>query len=69
MLDMDPVELRLKNVLREGSLMTVQTPVPKGVSMVEVVERCAAEAQWYEANGQPPASAVAPISANTSPRT
>ena len=53
LLDIDPVELRLKNVLREGSLMTVQTPVPKGVSMVEVVERCADEAQWQESSGRP----------------
>lgn len=45
-LGMDPVELRLKNVLRENSLLTVQTPMPKGVSMAEVVERCAAEAGW-----------------------
>ncbi len=45
-LGMDPVELRLKNVLREDSLLTVQTPMPKGVSMAEVVERCAAEANW-----------------------
>ncbi len=53
LLDIDPVALRLKNVLREGSLMTVQTPVPKGVSMVEVVERCASEAQWQESSRQP----------------
>ncbi len=51
-LGMDPVELRLKNVLREGSLMTTQTPVPKGVSLVEVVERCAAEAGWQNGSGQ-----------------
>ncbi len=45
-LNMDPVELRLKNVLREGSLLTVRTPMPVGVSLTEVVERCAAEAGW-----------------------
>ncbi|NCF67478.1 MAG: molybdopterin-dependent oxidoreductase [Chloroflexi bacterium] len=50
-LGMDAVELRLKNVLREGSLMTTQTPVPKGVSLVEVVERCASEADWHNSNG------------------
>lgn len=42
----DPVELRLLNVLREGSIMTVQTPVPKGISLAEVIETCAAEADW-----------------------
>ena len=45
-LGMDPVELRLKNVLREGSLLTTQTPIPKGVSMAEVIEAAAAESGW-----------------------
>lgn len=45
-LDIDPVELRLKNVLREGSLLTTQTPIPKGVTMAEVIEAAAAEAGW-----------------------
>ena len=45
-LNLSPVEIRLKNVLREGSLLTVQTPPPPGISMAEVVERCAQEAGW-----------------------
>ncbi len=45
-LNMDPVALRLKNVLREGSLLTVRTPMPVGISMAEVVEKCAEEAGW-----------------------
>jgi CO/xanthine dehydrogenase Mo-binding subunit len=45
-LDMSPVEIRLKNVLRDGSLLTVQTPMPAGVSLAEVVQRCAVEAGW-----------------------
>ncbi len=45
-LNLDPVELRLKNVLREGSLLSVGTPIPKGVSMAEVLEHCAIEAGW-----------------------
>ena len=52
LLNMDPVELRLKNVLREGSLMTVQTPVPKGISLTEVVEKCREEAGWQEPMAQ-----------------
>jgi CO/xanthine dehydrogenase Mo-binding subunit len=40
-LGMDPVELRLKNVLREGSLLTTQTPIPPGVSIAEVIEAAA----------------------------
>jgi CO/xanthine dehydrogenase Mo-binding subunit len=45
-LGMDPVELRLKNVLQEGSLLTTQTEIPQGVSIAEVVEACARESGW-----------------------
>ncbi|MDD5467656.1 MAG: xanthine dehydrogenase family protein molybdopterin-binding subunit [Anaerolineales bacterium] len=40
-LHIDPVEIRRHNVLREGSLLSVGTPLPKGVSMPEVVEKAA----------------------------
>lgn len=46
LLGIDPVQLRLKNVLREGSILTTQTSMPPGVSLPEVVERCAVEATW-----------------------
>jgi CO/xanthine dehydrogenase Mo-binding subunit len=46
-LEMDPVELRLRNVLREGSITTTQSPIPAGVTIAEVVERCAEEAAWH----------------------
>ncbi|MFQ5400809.1 MAG: xanthine dehydrogenase family protein molybdopterin-binding subunit [Anaerolineae bacterium] len=52
-LGMDPVEIRLKNVLREGSHLAVQTPMPPGVSLPQVVERCAAEAEWTPAAPPP----------------
>jgi len=42
-LGIDPVEMRLRNVLREGALLSVGTPLPKGVSMPQVVERCGSE--------------------------
>ncbi|HET7375409.1 MAG TPA: xanthine dehydrogenase family protein molybdopterin-binding subunit, partial [Anaerolineae bacterium] len=45
-LGLDPVELRLKNVLREGSILSVGTPVPPGISMAQVLEQCALEAGW-----------------------
>ncbi len=45
-LKMDPVELRMRNILHEGSLLSVGTPLPSGVSMPQVVERCAREAGW-----------------------
>lgn len=49
-LGMDPVEIRLKNSLREGSEFTTQTPMPKGVSMPEVLEACARESNWHDAS-------------------
>jgi CO/xanthine dehydrogenase Mo-binding subunit len=45
-LKMDPVELRIKNLLREGSLTAMDTPLPTGVSLVEVTEKCALAAGW-----------------------
>ncbi len=45
-LGMDPVDIRLKNALTEESLLTVQTHMPKGVSLKEVIARCAQEANW-----------------------
>jgi CO/xanthine dehydrogenase Mo-binding subunit len=48
-LAMDPVELRLRNLLREGSLTAMGTPLPGGVNLVEVTERCARAAGWQEA--------------------
>lgn len=47
-LNMDPVEFRMRNVLREGLLLSVGTPLPKGVSMPEVIEQCARSAGWEE---------------------
>ncbi len=51
-LGMDPVELRLKNVLREGSILSVGTPLPAGVSMPEVTEQAAEAAGWKFHRGQ-----------------
>ena len=45
-LGIDPIEIRLRNVLREGSLLSVGTPLPKGVSLARVIEACAQEAGW-----------------------
>ncbi len=46
-LGMDPVELRARNVLHEGDLLSVGTPLPKGVSIPEVVDRCAEESGYW----------------------
>lgn len=45
-LGMDPVELRMRNIMREGALLSVQTPLPQGLSIPQVVERCAQAAGW-----------------------
>lgn len=45
-LGMDPVEIRMRNVIKEGDLMSVQTPMPPGISIHEVIEKCAFEAGW-----------------------
>lgn len=43
-LGLDPVELRRRNVWREGSILPTRTPVPPGCSAAEVLE--AAAMQW-----------------------
>jgi CO/xanthine dehydrogenase Mo-binding subunit len=48
-LGIDPVEIRMRNLLREGSLLSVGTPLPTGVSIDRVVEACAEKAGWKKA--------------------
>jgi CO/xanthine dehydrogenase Mo-binding subunit len=45
-LGLDPVEIRMRNLLGEGDLLSVGTPLPRGVSISEVVEKCALSAGW-----------------------
>lgn len=45
-LGLDPVELRERNFLGEGSLLSVGTPLPKGVSIGEVSQKCAEAGGW-----------------------
>lgn len=47
-LGMDPVELRLKNILTEDKLLTVGTPIPGGVGLTAVVKAAAAAAGWKQ---------------------
>ena len=44
-LGMDPIELRRRNIYREGDIEPTQQPLPAGVSALPVLERCAEEAQ------------------------
>lgn len=39
-LGIDPIELRRRNLIQEGSILSVGTPLPKGVSMGQVVDKC-----------------------------
>ncbi len=48
-LGMDPVQIRLQNVLREGSLLSVGTPLPGGVSLYEVVQECGKASEHLKA--------------------
>ncbi len=45
-LGMDPVEIRTRNLLKEGSLLSVMTPLPEGVSIGQVVEAAALKGGW-----------------------
>ena len=45
-LNMDPLEIRLKNSIREGSIGSVGTSFPAGVTMPQVFEACGKESWW-----------------------
>ena len=45
-LGMDPVELRMRNLVKEGSLQTTGAPFPPGVTIREVTQACAEGAGW-----------------------
>jgi CO/xanthine dehydrogenase Mo-binding subunit len=47
-LQMDPVEVRVLNAMRDGTTMVVGTPVPKGVTLAQVIEACAQESGHWE---------------------
>ncbi|HCI78480.1 MAG TPA: aldehyde oxidase [Ktedonobacter sp.] len=44
-LGIDPVEIRRRNIYREGSIEPTQQPLPPGVSALPVLERCVEEAR------------------------
>ncbi len=45
-LGMDPVELRMRNLFKEGTILSVGTPLPPGVTLDKVVECCAEAGKW-----------------------
>jgi CO/xanthine dehydrogenase Mo-binding subunit len=52
-LGIDPIEMRRRNIYREGSIEPTQQPLPPGVSALPVLERCVEEARTRWNYGQP----------------
>jgi CO/xanthine dehydrogenase Mo-binding subunit len=50
-LGIDPVEMRMRNLIREGSLQVTGAVFPPGVTVREVTEACANRAGWEAAAG------------------
>jgi len=46
-LDMDPVEFRLKNALKDGDTMGVGTPSPSPVSVIQCIEAARDKFEWH----------------------
>jgi CO/xanthine dehydrogenase Mo-binding subunit len=51
-LNMDPMELRMRNLAKEGSLQTTGAPYPPGVTIREVTQSCAESAGWSDLSGK-----------------
>jgi CO/xanthine dehydrogenase Mo-binding subunit len=58
LLGLDPVEIRRRNVIHDGSSGPTSTEMPPGVSLPVVIEQCADAAGWTS----PPAAVEAPTS-------
>ncbi len=55
---LDPVEIRRRNLLADGSDGITSTPMPDGVSIATVVDACAEAAGWNEPLSARPAAPV-----------
>jgi len=51
-LNIDPVEFRLRNALRPGDTLDVQSPPPGPVTAIQVIEAAARRAGWDNKHGQ-----------------
>jgi CO/xanthine dehydrogenase Mo-binding subunit len=61
-LNMDPVELRMRNLLNDETPTTTCTPLPGGVNLTEVTRECALAAGWQRTGKgwqRPPAKTTA----------
>jgi CO/xanthine dehydrogenase Mo-binding subunit len=50
-LDLDPVEIREKNLIRPGGTLSVGTALPDGIELAPVLEACAKAAGWERSDG------------------
>lgn len=48
-LGMDPVELRMRNLWRDGTLLPTRSPIPPGCTIVNVLQAAADAADWRNA--------------------
>src|SRR5260221_11778230 len=48
LLAIDPGEIRIRNIVHEGDILSVGTPLPRGVTIPAVVEKCAEESGHWE---------------------
>ena len=55
---LDPVEVRRRNLLHDGSIGITGTELPAGVSLPQVVDACADAARWSEPKPEPAPMAV-----------
>lgn len=51
-LDIDPVQIRMLNLLDEGDPTSVGSPLPEGVSLKKVVKDCALASGWVNKSGK-----------------
>lgn len=49
-LGLDPVELRLRNTIKEGQPTSVGSALPRGIAIDSVIERCAQASGWRKIN-------------------
>jgi len=54
-LGLDPIEMRVKNLLKDGSITAVGTPLPLGVTIDRVVAKCLEESGYEPGKGLRPA--------------
>jgi len=47
-LGMDPVELRLRNLMEDGSIISMNSTIPEGVTIKPVTEACAVHSGWQQ---------------------